>query len=182
MTQKEEELLHNIELSLINDEVKKCPKCKVLYEINEGFHKGQGYCKYCQRETNRLRYLAKKEEINKKAVAYRQQPEIKMNLWAKRHALSSEDIINMWESQNKACAICKNPITIYQLDGRKENGAQIDHDHSCCPERKGRHYSCGKCVRGLLCMLCNHALGSTREQIDILESMIEYLTKRKFNG
>lgn len=31
----------------------------------------------------------------------------------------------------------------------------IDHDHACCPGGK----SCGKCIRGVLCLKCNSGLG-----------------------
>jgi len=47
------------------------------------------------------------------------------------------------------CAVCKI----------KENGQRLatDHDHSCCPQSYG---ICGKCVRGLLCPICNHIVGA----------------------
>jgi hypothetical protein len=65
--------------------------------------------------------------------------------------------------QNGGCTIC---------GGLNSDGARlaVDHDHSCCPNKK----TCGKCVRGLLCRGCNVALGSMNTQAK-LRKAIEYL-------
>jgi hypothetical protein len=58
----------------------------------------------------------------------------------------------MLEEQDYACGICREPFG--------ENAPRIDHDHKHCPPRpSGVSYSCGKCVRGLLCVRCNTWLG-----------------------
>ncbi len=50
----------------------------------------------------------------------------------------------------------------------------IDHDHACCPGS----YSCGSCVRGLLCWACNVALGIVKDDPDVLKGLLAYLGKR----
>jgi hypothetical protein len=48
----------------------------------------------------------------------------------------------LYAKQSGMCALCDKP-----LDGK----FHVDHDHRCCPGDR----SCGKCVRGLLCGICN---------------------------
>ena len=51
------------------------------------------------------------------------------------------------EKQGGHCALCDSTG-----NGRK---LILDHDHTCCDTT----YSCGKCLRGLLCQGCNIRLG-----------------------
>ena len=53
-------------------------------------------------------------------------------------------------SQGGHCALCSTEP--------KEKRLNVDHDHKCCP-CVGTRYTCGKCVRGLLCDICNQKLG-----------------------
>ena len=69
-------------------------------------------------------------------------------------------------SQNGVCAACGNP---------PEGQFHVDHDHSCC----NGSFSCGKCVRGLLCPNCNKALGNVNDSIERLEMLIQYLQKSR---
>ena len=64
------------------------------------------------------------------------------------------------------CLICKN----------KSPGSMswnVDHDHKCCPGNK----SCGKCIRGILCHLCNKGIGLLGDDPLLLSSAVLYLER-----
>jgi len=52
--------------------------------------------------------------------------------------------------QDGHCALCATVPEKRRL--------HVDHDHACCP-CVGTRYTCGDCVRGLLCDKCNTRLG-----------------------
>lgn len=83
--------------------------------------------------------------------------------------MNSEDYNSLLEKQKSKCAAC----------GSDEAGGQgsfhVDHDHKCCPSEK----SCGKCVRALLCMRCNSALGIVKDSPELLQSLLHYLNSFK---
>lgn len=68
---------------------------------------------------------------------------------------------------SQACGICK------RHESTLPRGLNIDHDHSCCPSKT----SCGKCIRGLLCVNCNVGLGLAKDSPDRLSELISYLQK-----
>jgi hypothetical protein len=64
-------------------------------------------------------------------------------------------------AQGGACAICR-VVT---------DDIMIDHDHACCPGR----YTCGACVRGILCRHCNLGLGFMKDDPSRLKAALRYL-------
>lgn len=66
-----------------------------------------------------------------------------------RYSLSVRQYRTLLRWGDFSCHLCG--VNFNQVD----EIPQIDHDHSCCDSAK----SCGKCVRGLLCRLCNMRLG-----------------------
>lgn len=85
--------------------------------------------------------------------------------------ISLEEYNNLLRDQGGVCAICKKP------DPRGTRLC-IDHDHACCPGDQG---SCGKCIRGLLCVKCNRALGYFDDSIENTENAASYLKKYAAN-
>lgn len=78
----------------------------------------------------------------------------------RRYGLSEEDWQRMRAEQGDACAICREVTALV-----------VDHDHACCPGK----FTCGRCVRALLCSPCNTALGGFRDAPDLLRAAADYL-------
>jgi hypothetical protein len=70
-----------------------------------------------------------------------------------RFNLTPETVKRMFEKQSGLCKLCRVALKKWV----------IDHDHKCCPGRR----SCGKCVRGLLCIPCNAMLGQLDRMLRI---------------
>lgn len=73
------------------------------------------------------------------------------------YGLTLDKYSDLSVAQNNACGICLEPDRVLC----------VDHDHACCPKER----TCGKCVRGLLCQMCNKALGllESKKAINVAE-------------
>lgn len=80
------------------------------------------------------------------------------------HGLTPTEFARMVDAQGGKCSICQQVPQGQRL--------RVDHDHACCDSK----YSCGKCIRGLLCSQCNAALGGFRDDPKLLEAAMRYLT------
>lgn len=114
---------------------------------------------YKHQKAWKLKNKERNNEINRK-IAYKNMPHLK------RYGITKVDYDKMVADQNNLCAICKQPETFKRkkLDNQVARLA-VDHCHKT-----------GK-VRGLLCRRCNQFLGHANEDIERLQSMIDYLRK-----
>jgi hypothetical protein len=173
--------------------MKQCTKCHKTKPHSE-FHKkkqvGDGYayhCKQCVKEYDKKEYDPKRVYAIKekdgllhcrKCEQYLDKSKFWNNLTyckdcsklvghsanLKRFGLTVDNYIDLEKSQNSLCKICNEPE-------KHNKRLSVDHDHACCPGAN----SCGKCVRGLLCSNCNKTLGLIKDDVKILQKMIEYL-------
>jgi hypothetical protein len=146
----------------------KCRDCGVKpkkeADVEELFVKDRtmksGYanlCKLCNYSRVKKHQKSNPEKIKKRLKIYN----------ISKHGISESQYLGILNDQKESCAICQKHYSLFK------RGLYIDHDHSCCPTA----YSCGKCVRGLLCASCNFFIGSSKENIDSLNRAIIYLNK-----
>ncbi len=144
-----------------------CPECNLYLDINQfkkltslkALKKYQdGYywcCSPCYR--NRVWVTTPENEKTDRKTRRKQKLLRRVNNVEITYGLSAKEYIEKITAQNNLCAIC----------GDKKEGKVlcVDHDHKT-----------GK-VRGLLCGNCNIGLGNLKDNIQILQSAIEYLQK-----
>jgi len=75
---------------------------------------------------------------------------------AYKYGITVNDFKQMFNTQKGKCAICNE-------EPKTKRGLHVDHDHKT-----------GK-VRGLLCHGCNVALGSFKEDVNLLNKAVEYI-------
>lgn len=130
-----------------------CIKVQPLTEFTKNKNSPDGLmrqCKGCNKNRATAWQLANPDKLK----AYNKDRTIK------RHGLTQTEYDDMLDKQNGLCAICMEvPPTV------------IDHDHKCCSTT----YSCGKCIRGLLCSNCNTAIGLFKEEPKRILNALTYL-------
>jgi len=148
------------------------PKAKSFcekHQANKVYDSQKRYrCKQCINERHR-RYMKSYRVTKKDLIEKRNQVWMKLNASQLRDkqlqrdfGINIEQYQEMLIAQGGVCAICGKGETSLTRKG-KVRGLAVDHDH-----QTGQ-------IRGLLCSRCNQVLGRVEDNVDILQSMIDYL-------
>jgi hypothetical protein len=135
---------------------KKCSKCKEEKSIRSFWKRKDrpsGYlsaCKDCLKtESKKYRDTEEHREYDRKRNLKR------------RYGVDYNEYIQLHNEQEGRCKICTDFI---YTERNSDNQAVVDHDHET-----------GE-VRGLLCRDCNTGIGMLKDDANILESAIKYLS------
>jgi len=97
----------------------------------------------------------------------------KLRMQLRGHGLTLEQYMAWRTKQADRCAACNEP-----LEFERRHAVHIDHDHRCCPRVSAPGMvSCGKCVRGLLCNVCNQAIAWIERHPQRVYMWINYLRR-----
>lgn len=146
----------------MDDFGRECSKCSV-YQPWHDFAKGNGargftsWCRACQREHHSLTPAE-----DRRAGSLRRR--------LARFGLTISQYDSLVARYDNCCWRCRRPETAVSASGNVQR-LSVDHDHACCPGDR----SCGKCIRGLLCVSCNFVLG--RIDGGQVDSYITYLAR-----
>lgn len=144
--------------------MKTCTTCKELKSLSEFFNykaskDGKSYrCKVCD-SLARAAYHKKHYEVVRVNLRNAQRKH--------KYGLGQESFKLLYEQQSGLCAICSTELSDKFSRHHEPNKLVIDHCHQS-----------GK-VRGLLCTMCNKALGLFKDNPINLENAIKYLEREK---
>jgi hypothetical protein len=127
---------------------KKCGSCKVVKPIADFHAAYRGYCKDCHRTKQRDAYSSGK--------SYRGRDNSYEASLQRLYGITVDDYRALVAAQDGRCSICREV---------PDDRLHVDHDHAT------------RAVRELLCGRCNAAIGSAREDPDLLRAMIAYLER-----
>jgi hypothetical protein len=117
----------------------------------------------CQKDKNRQRYAARKEEVKARVKAYAQaNPDKVRATHLRRYGLTDEQYTHLFLAQEGRCAICGAD---HAQSATTEKWLYVDHCHAT-----------GK-VRGLLCNHCNRGLGAFQDKVEFLQNALAYLQR-----
>lgn len=165
--------------------MKTCRKCNTSKSESE-FYKNpskanparlRGDCKACHQVKTAVQKKIKQQQYRDywKVYSLANAEKITDAKLRRIYGISLEQFTEMLIAQDGKCAICKQAPP----PNAKGYSFAIDHDHACCNNSNARvkGYSCGSCVRGLLCHNCNLGLGNFKDSVDLLQSAQAYLRK-----
>lgn len=177
------------------DGVKKCGECQQPKPVNE-YHNDKKrkdglypWCKDCRRvymgvqrakraELSKQEYNRKRSERLKRELGEAQFSAAQRDRYLKgRYGIGLNGYREMLDKQGGGCAICGLQMDQSPIAGTNSTRKHfaVDHDHACCPGDT----SCGACVRGVLCHHCNVAIGSFKDDPEIMRSAIEYVVNAR---
>jgi hypothetical protein len=163
--------------------MKKCTHCKIEKPLSDFYPAANGVkgvrprCKECMTLLEREKYASDEEFRNRKislqaikmreddAFRARHRALTRKNHLKRAYGLTPESFDAMLHAQGGGCAICGAK----QIDGKQGTRMVVDHCHSTNQ------------IRGILCDLCNTALGKFEDNVGLLKNAINYLSKAK-NG
>ena len=126
----------------------RCKKCNLL-----------SVRKYQKNNPDKTKFWDKKRSNNPKRKLYNKIRNFK------KYGLTIEKYNSLLIKQNNKCAICSSEEKSKQNNGIHTRQLAIDHCHKT-----------GK-IRSLLCSQCNKGIGHFNDSIELLNRVIEYLSK-----
>lgn len=86
----------------------------------------------------------------------------------RKYGLTPESLAAKMAAQGGRCPLCPPGAPVPGL-------WDVDHDHDCCPP----HYSCGRCLRDILCRKHNRGLGAFDDDPEMLRAAADYIERHR---